>query len=221
MQRAIIFANGSMNPPHNFGSAIQSSPLVIAADGGTDNCISMGIEPNVIIGDLDSMQPEEVSAYQAKGIQVIRYPTRKDETDLELALRYASDKNVDEVVILGGLGARWDMTIANILLLAHPKFAHLSIHLLDGTQELILLKAGRPADIHGDPGNTVSLIPLGGDASGIITHGLEYPLTDEKLQFGATRGISNVLTRENAQIAFTEGLLLCIIDRTAKYPSIL
>jgi thiamine pyrophosphokinase len=215
IMRASIIANGKMDVTPEIRYEIQSSSLKIAADGGINNCKVLGILPNVIIGDLDSMRPEEASIFSSKGVNIIQYPTRKDETDLELALRFVVDNRYDEVIIVGSLGARWDMTIANILLIAHPMFGNLHVRLLDGTQELFLLRAGEQSMIESQPGDTVSLIPLAGNASGIITHGLEYPLKDEMLHFGATRGISNVITEENAQIFIKEGLLLCVVNKVA------
>lgn len=212
MKRAIIFANGRMEKLPKIVADIQASDLLIAADGGIHHCKSLGIQPHVIIGDLDSMDPNEVTAYREAGVNVIQFPAHKDETDLELALQFALKHEVAEVIILGGLGARWDMTIANILLIAHPMFTRLKIRLLDGTQELVLLRAGKRSNIQGQPGDTISLIPLAGDARGIITHGLEYPLMDETLQFGSSRGVSNVFIQEHAQIFFREGLLLCILS---------
>jgi thiamine pyrophosphokinase len=213
MKGAIIFANGKMEKPPEILSILETSDLLIAADGGTHNCEALGITPDVIIGDLDSMDPNEVTSYQDASVKLIRYPTHKDESDLELALTYALAHRFREIIIIGGLGERWDMTMINILLMAHPKFSGLNIRLLDGTQELLLLKPGNITEFSGKPGDILSLIPLAGDACGIITQGLEYPLNDETLQFGESKGVSNVFIAECAQIAFKQGLLLCIINR--------
>ena len=213
MKRAIIFANGRMEKPPEILSILETSDLLIAADGGIHNCEALGIKPDVIIGDLDSMDPNEVSSYQDVGVEVIRFPSHKDESDLELALIYTLEHGFKEIIIIGGLGERWDMTMINILLLAHPKYSGLNIRLLDGTQELFLIKSGKPVDLPGKPGDTLSLIPLAGDACGIITHGLEYPLNNETLKFGESRGVSNVFMAASAQITFSQGLILCIINR--------
>ncbi len=85
------------------------------------------------------------------------------------------------------------------------------IRLLDGSQEVFLLRCGESAEVTGSPGDTVSLIPLGGDAQGVTTSGLEYPLTGETLAFGATRGVSNVLLGESATVHLESGLLLCVV----------
>ena len=213
MNQAIIFANGSMEKPPGLSSYLQNSAMVIAADGGMNKCISLGIQPNVLIGDFDSIGQDEISALQAAGVEIIQYPTHKDETDLELALNYLKKTEISDVMIIGGLGARWDMTIANILLITNPIYMDMNIHFLDGTQELFLLRAGDNTSIKGQPGDTLSLIPLVGDVTGVSTQGLEYVLKNETLEFGTARGVSNVFTLERVQINIKYGLLLCIINR--------
>ena len=213
MKRAIIIANGRMEKPPDVASIIQKSDLMIAADGGIHNCQALGLQPNVIIGDLDSMSQEELTACQSAGASVTRYPTHKDETDLELALQFALRDGVSDVTILGALGARWDMSFANVLLAAHPAFAGLNIRILDGPQELVLLRAGARLQFQNRIGDLISLIPLRGDAHGIITNGLEYPLSKETLTFGSPRGVSNVIRQERAEAFLAEGLLLCILEK--------
>jgi len=213
VKKAIIIANGQVVKPPNLKNYITSSAIIIAADGGIHNCISLGIRPNIIIGDLDSIEVRKIEEYWDAGVQIIQYPTHKDETDLELALHHTKEIGVCEVILLGGLGARWDMTIANILLIAHPQYKDMNILILDGTQELFILRAGLHSIVHGHPGGLISLIPIAGDVTGIVTSGLEYPLNDETLQYGTARGVSNVFTQEQAQIFITQGVLLCVINR--------
>jgi thiamine pyrophosphokinase len=213
MKRAIIIANGRMEIPPNVASIFQKSDVVIAADGGIHNCQVLGLQPDIIIGDLDSIEQDELTARQSAGAFITRYPTHKDETDLELALQFALRDGVSEVTILGALGARWDMSFANVLLAAHPAFARLNIRILDGRQELVLLRAGARLQLQNRIGDTISLIPLRGDAHGIITSGLEYPLSKETLAFGSPRGVSNVIRQEQTEVFLAEGLLLCILDK--------
>ncbi len=213
MKRSIIVANGWIEPSQILRSELRSVPFVIAADGGTHYCKELGIQPNVIIGDLDSLEQDEVRSYREAGVEIIQHPTHKDETDLELALHYALSLGITEVTILGALGKRWDMTIANLLLAAHPTFNQISIKMIDGDQEVILLPPKKKTTIPGTPGETLSLIPIRGDATKISTQGLEYPLSNEILKFGTARGVSNVFTTNRAEIFYREGLLLCIISK--------
>jgi len=219
MTRAIIFANGRMQDPPIILSHRQPSDLIIAADGGTHHCKSLGITPDVIIGDLDSLDPNEVTAYQQAGVEIHQYPIRKDETDLELVLQYTLKQGVSELYIIGALGERWDMTVANILLMAHTMFSGLKIRMLDGSQELVLLRGDDQIDLLGQPGYQLSLIPLAGDAHGVTTHGLEYSLNDESLYFASTRGVSNVFLHDHAQVIVRKGILLCILNRIAILPT--
>jgi thiamine pyrophosphokinase len=213
MKQAVIIANGKMEKPEFLSEYLNSSSWIIAANGGTYNCLSLGLRPNVIIGDLDSLKDEELTSYREAGTEIIKYPKHKDETDLELALQYALKIGITDLLIIGGLGARWDMSIANIMVLARPMYAYVNIRLLDGHQEIRILKPGDRTIIHGQPGETISLIPLAGDVHGISTTGLKYPLNDEILQFGSARGVSNVFILEQAEIFFSRGLLCCVTNR--------
>ena len=204
--RIIIFANGSYDANY----IPQAEDIVLAADGGGLHCLSLGIQPSAVIGDMDSLSDEDLETLKAGGAQILTFPTRKDHTDLELALDYASGLNPSEIIILASLGGRWDQSIANILLASTHSPA--PIRIIHGAQEFQFLHAGDKLIIQGKAGDILSLIPLGGDARGISTHGLEYPLEDEPLHFGSTRGISNVLLNESAVITLSEGLLLCSIE---------
>ncbi|MFC1878468.1 thiamine diphosphokinase [Chloroflexota bacterium] len=208
--RTIIFANGELNSSFRF----QPDDLIIAADGGSKHCLAMGIQPHIVIGDLDSLSKQDLAVLKSGGAQIIQYPRQKDFTDLELAIEYARDHDAKHIVILAALGARWDQTIANLLLPA--AFHSLSIQLLDGNQEIHFVSGGKQLVLAGAPGDTVSLIPLAGDAVGITTLGLEYPLSDEILYFGSTRGVSNLLMGDQASISLKEGFLLCAVLHTGK-----
>jgi thiamine pyrophosphokinase len=203
-----------MEVPPPIVKEIDPSDLIIAADGGIHHCKLLGITPNIIIGDFDSLDPTNVTIYQEAGVEIIQFQTHKDETDLELALQLPLKYEVTQVFVIGALGNRWDMTFANVLLAAHPEFSQLTIHLLDGSQELAILRGAGQIDIAGKPGSIISLIPIAGNAHGITTYGLEYPLNDETLYFGSSRGVSNVFLHAHAKVIIREGvLLICLMNR--------
>ncbi|GAB4400499.1 MAG: thiamine diphosphokinase [Anaerolineales bacterium] len=209
--RIVIFANGTLNQPQKIRSLLQPDDFILAADGGALHALACEVMPAMIVGDLDSIPADLLARFQTAAVRLEQYPPRKDETDLELALAFAVQRfPKTPILLLTALGGRWDMTLANILLLAHPRWQHASITLLDDTCQITLLHGGRAATLSGQPGDTVSLIPIRGAAEGITTTGLEYPLKAETLQFAATRGISNVLTQPQATIALLRGLL-CIV----------
>lgn len=203
--RVIVVANGVMHSHFT----LESDDVLIAADGGLRHCLDLGLQPAILIGDMDSIDEGDLAALESSDTQILRYPTQKDFTDLELALQHALKLGADEIVIVAALGARWDQTIANLLLPA--SFPSVKISLLDGSQEIHYIRAGDKLEIHGRPGDMVSLIPLAGKASGITTEHLEYPLQGGELTFGSTRGISNVLLEETGTISINGGLLLCIV----------
>jgi thiamine pyrophosphokinase len=209
--RAVIFANGAHSYPQIDRSHLRPDDWLIAANGGARYCLALGLKPAVLIGDFDSLEPWERQEIEQTGTSLVVHPARKDETDLELALRYAIEGGADEILILGGLGDRWDQSLANLLLPAAPKFAGASIRLVDGPQEVILLRGGESLTLHGQPGDRVSLIPVKGDAHGVTTRGLEYPLNGDTLQFGVTRGVSNVLLSDQATLHLEHGLLACFV----------
>ena len=211
--RAVIFANGEFPNPQNARDLLRPDDFIIAADGGTHHALAVGAIPHVVIGDLDSLSPDEQARVEAAGAQVIRFSPRKDETDLELALLHAVREGATEIVILAALGGRLDQTIANLLLLALPELSGLDVRIVEGQQTVFLIHD--EALIEGRPGDTVSLIPLGGDAVGVTTEGLEWPLHEDTLRFGPARGVSNVLTAERARVRVRRGSLLCVVTHAS------
>jgi len=206
--RAIIFANGLMA---GWPEQLDISPdedLLIAADGGLKHCSRKGIIPHRVVGDMDSADPGEIAVLEKKGVFVNRFPARKDETDLWLAVRAALERGVNEIIILGALGARWDMTFSNVLLLASPELKQIETRILDGNQELFVLQGGQAARLFGNKGDLLSLMPLTAVVRGLTLTGFEYPLDDATLELGTTRGISNVFVEDVCRIELSRGKLL-------------
>jgi thiamine pyrophosphokinase len=206
--RAIVIANGQV--ANSEADRLQTWPhdLIICADGGAQHALALGLAPDVVIGDLDSLDGDLQARLESEGCQVLVHPTCKDETDLELALRYAIDQGVDEILILGALGGRIDQTLANILLLALPELERTKTRIVAGDQEIFLIRG--QASIEGQVGDTLSLLPIAGDVTGITTEGLEYPLQRDTLKFGPALGVSNVLTAPVARVQVERGLLVCV-----------
>ncbi len=211
--RILVAANGIYDPMIDLISWRKKTELLIAADGGSEQCLRAGVVPDVVIGDLDSISADSLRHLKKVGKKILSYPVEKDFTDLELALRYAVDHGGTEIVVLGALGARWDMSIANLMLLGADFLKNVKVCLVAENQETFLIREGREAEIQGAPGDLVSLIPMGGDVHGVTTAGLRYPLNDETLIFAATRGVSNQLISYRGGIRLKVGALLCIHHR--------
>jgi thiamine pyrophosphokinase len=214
-QRALIFANGEQINLDAVRVMLRPEDYIVAADGGLHLIRRLGIEPDLVIGDLDSLELEEVEALKRSPIRVKQYPVHKDETDLELAVLTVIREGYQQVLILAALGGRLDMTLANIFLLGLPELANADVRLEDGLEEVFLIRPGQESSISGQPGDRVSLLPLGGPAQGIRTRGLYYPLRGETLYPERTRGISNQMLDSTAGVSLEDGVLICIHSRQA------
>lgn len=210
--RALIFANGDINDGSMVRCALagaDSDTLVIAADGGARVARYYGFDPQVVIGDMDSLSADDLAFYADSGAEILRYPAEKDETDLELALHLAAERGATWIRVIGGVGGRMDQTIANIYLLGLDILDDRDVSIVAGEQEMWVLRCCEHV-ISGTPGDTISLIPVGGPVVGVTTEGLHYPLADETLHFGPARGVSNVLDGARGSVRVREGVLLVI-----------
>lgn len=207
----IICANGETGDGAMVRRVLAAAPqaTVIAADGGARVARVLGLPVHRLVGDLDSVDADEVAALVAQGAQVQRHPPEKDETDLELALKWAAAQGATWIRILGAVGGRLDQTLGNVYLLALPELAGRDTRLVAGRQEAWLLADGTTV-VEGAPGDTVSLLPVSGPVRGVRTEQLYYPLRDETLTFGPARGISNVMQADRARVWAREGTLLVI-----------
>ncbi len=205
-----IVANGDIEDFAKFVDEIRASDYIIAADGGAKHCLANRLDPDLVIGDLDSLSQEDFNRLRSRQIEIIQFPVTKDKTDLELAIDYAVKHGASQVNIFGALGKRIDMTLANVLLLTQPDYREVTITLVDNTSKVTLIRSEQRFVIHGSRGDTVSLIPLKGDAKGVTATGLAYPLTNDVLYFGATRGVSNQMVSDEAGVFVASGFLLCI-----------
>ncbi|GAB4423026.1 MAG: thiamine diphosphokinase [Anaerolineales bacterium] len=211
-QRIVIVANGHLPDLESAKPLFHKDDFIIAADGGANYLTEMGILPNLLIGDLDSVHAEVLRVLENEAVQIIKHPAGKDETDLELAVYAAVAKDADEILVIGALGGRLDQTLGNLSLLSAPAFAGRRIRLDDGEQEAFFCR--KQVQVRGRSGDTVSLLPWGVPVSGIHTEGLRWPLSNETLYPEKTRGISNALTGESASIQIRSGLLLVIHQRS-------
>lgn len=206
----LIFANGKLTGLDWIKPYIRDAKVIIAANGGARHVLAAGYQPDVIIGDMDSISRADKEQLQESGTQILIYPEDKDETDLELALTYAYENYDADILIIGALGGRLDQTLANILLLADAKYSGRRIEIREDHQRAWLVDKSTRIQAHA--GDLVSLIPIGGDVHVAGTTGLKWPLQDERLIFGGSRGISNVLTGEVAEVTLKNGRLICVVS---------
>ena len=207
---ALVVTGGPI--PANQGP-LPSADLIIAADGGADNAAALGLTVDLVIGDLDSVS----SAAVARAKKVERHPEDKDETDLELALSAAVAAGTGSVTVVGTLGGRVDHALANLLVAAGDRWANLRIDLrIDGAQAWVVRDH---VEIVAQVGDVVSLLAVGGRATGVTTTGLAWPLANAEVKPGVGLGLSNRMVAPRAEVVVDDGTLVVIVDRTGLEPA--
>lgn len=207
MARACIFLNGNLTNTTFVKQHIHEGDHLIAVDGGVIHAMALGVIPNVIIGDLDSISQEIQNKLSTLGIEWISYPPEKDYTDSELAIKYALDKGYDTIRVFGVLGDRVDHFMGNVFLIATLPGGN-DIMFIEGNEEIYFVRDHRK--IYGQSGDILSLLPVQGDCDGVTISNVKYPLNNETLRYGQTRGISNELTGSEVDLTVKKGLLMVI-----------
>jgi len=188
--------------------AVPRAGTVVAADGGLDRAAALGLDVDVVVGDLDSASAAAVEAAESAGARIVRHPVAKDATDLELALDEAASLGARRVLVVASAGGRLDHLAASLLLLGSERYAKLELDALVGDAVVHVLRGTRT--LRASAGDLVTLLPVGGAAGGVTTSGLEYALEDETLEPGSTRGVSNVFLGEEAEVTVESGVLLAV-----------
>jgi thiamine pyrophosphokinase len=192
---------------------LRDAELVIAADGGARLLELHGRRPDVLVGDFDSLDAELVHRLASDGVAVERHPVNKDATDAELALERAVAAGATRVTVIGAFaGKRVDHELGNLLLLVAADLA-------SRLEDLRMVRSGTVARAVRGPGSIaieapvgarVGLVPVGGDARGVTTGGLRFPLHGETLRLGRTRGLANDVVAAPASVSLQAGVLLVI-----------
>ncbi len=204
----LIFANGQIDQVEWIRPYLNQATAVIAANGGTRHLQRLNHLPDILIGDQDSLSDDLRTWLKAGDTQLINHPADKDETDLELALLYATEQFSENIMIIGALGGRLDQTLANISLLAHPTLTNRQIDLITSRERAWFIH--NHTIVNGRKGDIISLLPLGGNVTVRTSQGLQWPLHNEVLKFGPARGVSNVMMTNIASVTIDSGQLLCI-----------
>jgi len=207
--KALIIAASPFNEIADLPHLVASADLIIAADGGAAVALAHGVQPHVVVGDMDSLAPDVLDDLQRDSVELVTFPPRKDETDLELALLEALRRGATDITILSALGGRLDHTLGNLYLLTMPELKGRRVRTVDGNVEVFAI--WDRTELRGRAGDTVSLIPLTQEVAGIETRGLEYPLRRESLFMGPGRGISNAMVGKRAHVSIGKGILLAVV----------
>lgn len=188
-----------MLPPH---------VAVIAADGGAEHALRLGLHVDRVVGDLDSLPRATAATLAEAGAAIEHHPVDKDKTDFELALDAALALQPDRIVVVGSATGRLDHALAQLTVLTSELLSGVEVDALLGTALLHVVRARRV--LEGRKGELLSLLALPGAASGVTTAGLEYRLDGETLPAGVGRGVSNVFAAERAEITVEDGVILVV-----------
>lgn len=224
-----IIAVGGADPGvglHELGDADRvAQSRVIAADSGVAHARRLGLVPDIVVGDFDSAREDDLAWASGTGSRLVAHNPDKDATDFDLAMQLAIDDGADEIVVIGMFGGRADHLLANMAVLASPRFRRAAVRAVDATTEVWVLhpSADRSATVTGgtatpivvplQAGLTVSLLASGGDAV-VTTAGLRWNLCDTTLGWDASLGVSNVVERDDPTVLVTSGVVLAVVAKS-------
>lgn len=180
---------------------------VIAADGGLDQALRLGLEPTMLVGDLDSISAEGLRWAEDRGLPIERHPRAKDATDLELALSIATQQ-ADEVVVIDGGAGRFDHALGNLLLLGSSRWAGVALSAISGGGLVTVVREHR--ELRGKPGDVISLFAIGGVAHGVTTTGLRWALDGARLEPCSSLGTSNEMTGTEVTVSVSDGVVFVL-----------
>ena len=211
-KRVIIFSNGRIGDVNFYRKIIKKNDLIICADGGLKFAKKLGLKPDALIGDFDSLKEKEILEAERRGARILKFTPEKDKTDTQLALEYAISSGAKEIIMLGSLGGRIDHLLANLHLLKLGTEKGVEIRVVDENNEIRLIDSA--ITFKTKRGETLSLLPFSDKVTGIYTEGLKYSLENGTMVSGNPYGVSNVAVSSKVRIKIRSGLLLVIRNLT-------
>ncbi len=209
LKQALILANGEPPKKSHLQSLVKQCQLFVCADGGANTALKLGLKPDAIVGDMDSIHAETRAKYQ----HIPMHGETNDETtDLEKAISWTIKQKYEHIIVVGAGGKRLDHTVGNLGVLA-KFYPDAIIKLMDDVGEMVFV--GRQYTFEAPVHSLVSLIPLT-RCEGISTKGLEYALENESLELGVREGTSNVVIANPVVIKVNKGNLLLYKIYSAK-----
>ena len=207
--KALLVSGGSIKDIDFLKRVGENINFIICADGGTNYCLNADLTPNIIIGDLDSISEDSLKIIKDKKIPIIKFPVKKDNTDTELAIDYLIKKGFDDITIIGGIGSRMDHTLANIFLLKKLKDRGVQGKILDGNNIIYLVD--NELTIKNTHRFYVSIIPIT-DYAIVTLDGFKYNLSEMKIGFSSTLGISNEIKEDIGYVKIHKGRCLVFLS---------
>lgn len=206
--KVLIVSNGSISNYNFYNDILKTVDYIICADGGAKHLVKMDVYPNVVIGDLDSIDKKIKELFISKNVEFVKFPTNKDATDTELAVDFAISQKPTEITFIGAIGNRMDHTLANISILKKLLLKGVKGKIIDEKNEIILID--KEIILYRGNSDFISILPVTQEVKGVTLEGLQFPLRDALITFGSSIGVSNRFVDSKASIKIKEGLLLII-----------
>jgi thiamine pyrophosphokinase len=207
--RAAIFLNGAPDLPDLLRRVAGRADLVVAADGGARYALDAGVVPDLVVGDMDSLGEALTREVEGSGALLEIHPGRKDKMDGHLAILAVRDRGATAVDLLCAAGGRFSALFAVPHILLASERAGLRATMVAGWGQAFVLEAGSRT-VAGEPGDSVSVFPFTGPATGVTLEGFDYPLEDARLEIGDTLGFHNELIDGAGRVSVERGALLVI-----------
>ncbi|MCQ2491696.1 MAG: thiamine diphosphokinase [Lachnospiraceae bacterium] len=207
----LIITGGGMDIPFTTSYIKeQKFDYIIAADKGVEHAYHLGVKPDYIMGDFDSISPVMKEAMETYDVPIETFPPEKDYTDTHLAMMKAMELGATTMTLVGATGTRLDHVMANIGLLSMALDAGVRTYIVDAHNKITMIDGHYEIVKDQMFGDFVSLIPYTEKVTGLTLKGFYYPVEDFTLTIGISRGISNEVVDEIATIDLANGQLLVI-----------
>ncbi len=205
--KCLIVSGGTPPAKNELKRSCETADITISVDGAADLFYEYDIVPGVLIGDFDTAKPECVKSLEQRGAKVIKLMPEKNVTDTEAAIDYAIDSKADEILLLGAIGTRADHSLSNIMLMIKAYKAGIKCKIKDEYNEMIV--SDKDFVFAGKAGQTISILPLTGELCVSATN-VKYPLDNLMLRFGSSRGISNIMQKDECELSISGGFALIV-----------
>ena len=204
--KCVIIANGDLEYTDDIIRVIKDARLIISADGGARHLKALNILPHVMIGDFDSIHPDDKHFFEEKQVKALSFPSKKNHTDSELCVSWALENKATDITLLGVTGTRLDHTLANIFLLKKLARQNIPARIINKNNEIHIVTDY--IELKGQPGDLLSIIPVTEKVTGVMLKGLEYPLVNATIEMGSSLGISNSFKGTFACVSIERGILI-------------
>lgn len=204
---ALILLNGEKPPRQILERYWEKTDFRVCADGAASTCLAYSLQPELIIGDMDSLDESSETLFPAT--EIIRVADQET-TDSEKAIQYCIDKGYHNLYLFGALGKRLDHSLYNLGLLRHYH-GQVDVMTVFSDGERAFLISGERT-FTSKPGTRISLMPVFGRVDNVTAHGLDFPVENRSLELGCYSSVSNAFTETEISISVPSGFLLVVME---------